>query len=96
MPKYRSQLLIKRLVLDLIFKAKLMEMAPPSMIFVNFNLPFGIVFLRAQIGAPQTLSDVLVTDGLFNVMLNDAGQFGRSAFTGEYVLTGGGEMPSRW
>src|SRR5262245_39206581 len=36
-----------------------------------------------QIGASQVLPSVSVTNGLFSVQLNDAGQFGPNAFAGE-------------
>jgi hypothetical protein len=39
--------------------------------------------LGAQVGATQTLAGVTVSDGLFTVQLNGAGQFGASAFNGQ-------------
>ena len=36
-----------------------------------------------QVGGAQTLNGVTVTGGLFTVRLNDSGQFGASAFTGD-------------
>jgi len=37
----------------------------------------------SQIGTTQVINDVPVIDGLFNVEINGAGQFGSSAFTGD-------------
>jgi hypothetical protein len=39
--------------------------------------------LGAQAGSTQTVNDVEVTDGYFTVQLNDGGQFGADAFTGD-------------
>ena len=36
-----------------------------------------------QIGTLQTVSNLTVTDGLFTTVLNESGQFGTSAFTGQ-------------
>ncbi len=37
----------------------------------------------AQIGATQVFSDVLVSEGLFTIQLNESGEFGSAAFRGE-------------
>src|SRR5690349_9878166 len=48
----------------------------------QFSL-WNALSLGAQVGATQTLTGVTVSDGLFTVQLNGAGQFGASAFNGQ-------------
>src|SRR5262245_4698989 len=48
----------------------------------QFSL-WNAVSLGAQVGATQTLTGVSVSNGLFTVQLNGAGQFGASAFNGQ-------------
>jgi len=49
---------------------------------LQFKL-FGVVSGGTQIGSTQTISNVTVANGLFTVQLNDAGQFGATAFNGD-------------
>lgn len=50
-----------------------------AMVFELWNAPAG----GAQVGADDIEPVVTVTDGLFTVVLNDAGQYGPTAFAGD-------------